>query len=142
MIDSDWEKLLVLNRLDPAFLAEKLFIFKIKTAWQDIVGPLYYPYSEPVAIKNGKLMVFVEHVAYQMELAMNETRILKLINDLLGSRSIFRLIYSVKMLQKPPLPTEKLPEGSLDGKENLVSLIQDENDAEIKKKLLDLIRVL
>lgn len=121
--------------------SRNLFIIKrLEASWEKIVGPGLYAYSRPQKVEGNTLKIIVPNSAYKMEFTFIKDFVLKNISSYLD----FYKIYSFKLIVgnfqsltqlKPPVKR------TLEGKEDLLSLIEREPDPISRKKLIELIEL-
>ncbi|AXR59978.1 DUF721 domain-containing protein [Leptospira mayottensis] len=125
-------------------LQERIFIHTLRNRWKEIVGPVFASHSEVDSIRFGRLRILVSHNAYKQELLFLQNRIIRESVRFVGKgivRSIEISIGKLTTLQSPVLPETKEKKG-LEGKEDLIAILEKETDIEIKKRYLEILQYL
>ncbi|AXR67532.1 DUF721 domain-containing protein [Leptospira mayottensis] len=125
-------------------LQERIFIHTLRNRWKEIVGPVFASHSEVDSIRFGRLRILVSHNAYKQELLFLQNRIIRESVRFVGKgivRSIEISIGKLTTLHSPVLPETKEKKG-LEGKEDLIAILEKETDIEIKKRYLEILQYL
>ncbi|MDI7186252.1 DUF721 domain-containing protein [Leptospira santarosai] len=125
-------------------LQEKISIHTLKNRWKEIVGPVFASHSEVNSIRFGKLRILVSHNAYKQELLFLQNRIIRESVRFVGKgivRSIEISIGKLTIFHPPVLPETKEKKG-LEGKEDLIAILEKETNIEIKKRYLEILQYL
>jgi hypothetical protein len=119
--------------------ARNLFVIgRLEASWEKIVGSGLFPYSRPLKVEENVLKMIVPNSAYKMEFTFIKDMVLKNINSALDFYKIYSFRITVGNFKS--LNTAKpIVKKSLEGKEHLIALIENETDPIIKAKLLSLI---
>ncbi len=136
----------VLNQLGitEESLQEKISLNTLRNRWKEIVGPVFASHSEVNSIQFGKLRIVVSHNAYKQELLFLQNRILGQASQFLGKgvvRSIEISIGKLSNLVNSKQPETKEKKG-LEGKEDLIAILEKETDPEVKKRYLEILQYL
>ncbi|RHX92177.1 DUF721 domain-containing protein [Leptospira stimsonii] len=136
----------VLNQLGitEESLQEKISLNTLRNRWKEIVGPVFASHSEVNSIQFGKLRIVVSHNAYKQELLFLQNRILRQASQFLGKGVVRSLEISIGKLSN--LVNSKQPETKekkgLEGKEDLIAILEKETDPEVKKRYLEILQYL
>lgn len=125
-------------------LQEKISVHTLRNRWKEIVGPVFATHSEVNSIQFGKLRIIVSHNAYKQELLFLQNRILRESARFLGRgfvRSIEISIGKLTASYSPSSPETKEKKG-LEGKEDLIAILEKETDPEVKKRYLEILQYL
>ncbi|TGM08836.1 DUF721 domain-containing protein [Leptospira barantonii] len=125
-------------------LQEKISVHTLRNRWKEIVGPVFATHSEVNSIQFGKLRIVVSHNAYKQELLFLQNRIIRESARFLGRgivRSIEISIGKLTASYSPSLPETKEKKG-LEGKEDLIAILEKETDPEVKKRYLEILQYL
>lgn len=125
-------------------LQEKISLNTLRNRWKEIVGPVFASHSEVSSIQFGKLRIIVSHNAYKQELLFLQNRILRQSSQFLGKGVVRSLEISIGKLSnsnssKQPETKEKK---GLEGKEDLIAILEKESDPEVKKRYLEILQYL
>ncbi|MBM9499598.1 DUF721 domain-containing protein [Leptospira sp. 201903071] len=136
----------VLNQLGitEESLQEKISLNTLRNRWKEIVGPVFASHSEVNSIQFGKLRIIVSHNAYKQELLFLQNRILRQASQFLGKGVVRSLEISIGKLTNSgfsKLPETKEKKG-LEGKEDLIAILEKETDPEVKKRYLEILQYL
>ncbi|TGK07162.1 DUF721 domain-containing protein [Leptospira semungkisensis] len=140
----EFKKVLEELGLSEENLSNRIAVQTLSKRWADIIGPIYANHSEPYSIQGDALVIVTSHTAYKQEILFMRKRILSYSIRYLG-KDIIRKIevrignLSPKQAKQPIKPVDKT---GLDGKQDLISLIEKETDPIAKKRLLELIEFL
>ncbi|TGK28010.1 DUF721 domain-containing protein [Leptospira gomenensis] len=123
-------------------LREKISLHTLRNRWKEVVGPMFAPHSEVVSLQLGKLRIVVSHNAYKQELLFLQNRILRQSAQYLGKGSVRSIEISVgKLTSSYPSPKPETNEKKgLEGKEDLIAILEKETDPEIKKRYLEILQ--
>ncbi|MDV6234018.1 DUF721 domain-containing protein [Leptospira ellisii] len=123
-------------------LREKISLHTLRNRWKEIVGPMFVPHSEVVSLQSGKLRIVVSHNAYKQELLFLQNRILRQSGQFLGKGSVRSIEISVGKLTAsyPSSQPETNEKKGLEGKEDLIAILEKETDPEIKKRYLEILQ--
>ncbi|RHX87768.1 DUF721 domain-containing protein [Leptospira stimsonii] len=136
----------VLNQLGitEESLQEKISLNTLRNRWKEIVGPVFASHSDVNSIQFGKLRIVVSHNAYKQELLFLQNRILRQASQFLGKGVVRSLEISIGKLSN--LVNSKQPETKekkgLEGKEDLIAILEKETDPEVKKRYLEILQYL
>ncbi|EMY77437.1 PF05258 family protein [Leptospira weilii serovar Ranarum str. ICFT] len=125
-------------------LQEKISVHTLRNRWKEIIGPVFASHSEVNSVQFGKLRILVSHNAYKQELLFLQNRILRESARFLGKgivRSIEISIGKLTTSYSPALPETKEKKG-LEGKDDLIAILEKETDPEVKKRYLEILQYL
>ncbi|AYV55963.1 DUF721 domain-containing protein [Leptospira kmetyi] len=125
-------------------LQEKISLHTLRNRWKEIVGPVFAGHSEVNSIQFGKLRIVVSHNAYKQELLFLQNRILRESARFLGRGTVRSIEISIGKLTAsyaPASPETKEKKG-LEGKEDLIAILEKETDPEVKKRYLEILQYL
>ncbi|EQA64741.1 DUF721 domain-containing protein [Leptospira alexanderi] len=125
-------------------LQERIFVHTLRNRWKEIVGPVFASHSEVDSIRFNKLRILVSHNAYKQELLFLQNRIIRESMRFVGKgvvRSIEISIGKLTTFHSPILPETKEKRG-IEGKEDLIAILEKETDIEIKKRYLEILQYL
>lgn len=118
---------------------EKSVLNRLRSNWVDIIGPIYCNQACPTKFSNSTLWITVTHPAYKMELGFIQENIIQQVNKLFSRKVAHKIKFSVGQVATQHIVAEK-KQGSLEGKENLLAIIDSEKDPEAKSRLIELIK--
>lgn len=119
-----------------------LTLKKIKDNWEALVGNLLADHSFPKDYYEDSLIVVTTHPAYSQEILFHSHKILDFLKKKTNLHSIKKIHCSIGQIPIKKKKFTSKKEGSLDGKDHLLYSIQGLEDADLKSKLVDLIKVL
>ncbi|XDD50250.1 DciA family protein [Leptospira sp. WS92.C1] len=125
-------------------LQEKISLNTLRNRWKEIVGPVFASHSEVYSIQFGKLRIIVSHNAYKQELLFLQNRILRQSGQFLGRGVVRSLEISIGKLA-PSFASSQLEvkeKRGLEGKEDLIAILEKETDPDIKKRYLEILQYL
>ncbi len=134
-IDSLLEKLNCTNDK----LIETTVLNRLRSNWIDIIGPVYCNQTYPDKYYNFTLWITATHPAYKMELNFIKTNIIYQINKLFNRKIVHKINCSIGEVSGNYFVGKK-EKGTLEGKENLLSIVDMETDKETKDRLVELIK--
>ncbi|EQA73851.1 DciA family protein [Leptospira noguchii] len=125
-------------------LQEKISVHTLKNRWKEIVGPVFASNSEVNSIQLGKLRILVSHNAYKQELLFLQNRIIRESARFLGKGIVRSIEISIGKLSisYSTATTETKEKKGLEGKEDLIAILEKETDPEIKKRYLEILQYL
>ncbi|MCR8649053.1 DciA family protein [Leptospira interrogans] len=125
-------------------LQEKISIHTLKNRWKEIVGPVFASNSEVNSIQLGKLRILVSHNAYKQELLFLQNRIIRESARFLGKGIVRSIEISIGKLTASYsiTNTETKEKKGLEGKDDLIAILEKETDPEIKKRYLEILQYL
>ncbi|WP_061243634.1 DciA family protein [Leptospira interrogans] len=125
-------------------LQEKISIHTLKNRWKEIVGPVFASNSEVYSIQFGKLRILVSHNAYKQELLFLQNRIIRESARFLGKGIVRSIEISIGKLTASYsiTNTETKEKKGLEGKDDLIAILEKETDPEIKKRYLEILQYL
>ncbi|AKP24480.1 conserved hypothetical protein [Leptospira interrogans serovar Manilae] len=125
-------------------LQEKISIHTLKNRWKEIVGPVFASNSEVNSIQFGKLRILVSHNAYKQELLFLQNRIIRESARFLGKGIVRFIEISIGKLTASYsiTNTETKEKKGLEGKDDLIAILEKETDPEIKKRYLEILQYL
>ncbi|AAN47203.1 DUF721 domain-containing protein [Leptospira interrogans] len=125
-------------------LQEKISIYTLKNRWKEIVGPVFASNSEVNSIQFGKLRILVSHNAYKQELLFLQNRIIRESARFLGKGIVRSIEISIGKLTASYsiTNTETKEKKGLEGKDDLIAILEKETDPEIKKRYLEILQYL
>ncbi|ALE37245.1 DUF721 domain-containing protein [Leptospira interrogans] len=125
-------------------LQEKISIHTLKNRWKEIVGPVFASNSEVNSIQFGKLRILVSHNAYKQELLFLQNRIIRESARFLGKGIVRSIEISIGKLTASYsiTNTETKEKKGLEGKDDLIAILEKETDPEIKKRYLEILQYL
>ncbi|MCG6191630.1 DUF721 domain-containing protein [Leptospira sp. FAT2] len=125
-------------------LQEKISLHTLRNRWKEIVGPVFAAHSEVNSIQFGKLRILVSHNAYKQELLFLQNRILRESARFLGKGTVRSIEISIGKLSAsyPSSSVETKEKKGLEGKEDLIAILEKETDPEVKKRYLEILQYL
>lgn len=126
---------------DKESLLNTVILNQVIQNWKEIIGPVYMNQAQPVRVDRDILFIRVSHSAYKMEIGFIKDSILKSANKIFQRPLLKKIEIQIGNLQFKPLPREVVTE-TLEGKSELVEVIQKEEDEFIRNKLLNFVKKL
>ncbi|TGL61086.1 DciA family protein [Leptospira sarikeiensis] len=125
-------------------LEARIAVQTLTKRWADIIGPIYANHSEPFSLNNDTLVIITTHSAYKQEILFMRKRILSYSARYLGRDVVKKIEIRIGNLvqKRQKSPSYTADKTGLEGKQDLVSLIEKETDPIAKKRLLELIEYL
>ncbi|MCK4546922.1 MAG: DUF721 domain-containing protein [Candidatus Eisenbacteria sp.] len=77
----------------------RIFEGKALAAWNDVVGGSLKTHTNPVRIKNGRMVVAVEDSIWKQEVSLLRGEIIRKLNDRIGREAIQDIILVVRSLK-------------------------------------------
>jgi len=65
-------------------LKPKLDQLKVKSIWENMMGPSINKYTREVSLRKGKLMVQIDSAPLKQELSFGKEKIIKMMNEEIG----------------------------------------------------------
>ena len=122
-------------------LLNTIILNQVTQNWKEIIGPVYVNQVQPFKVDRDVLIVRVAHSAYKMEIGFIKESILRTANKLFQQPLLKKIEIQVGNLQYKPVNREAQIE-TLEGKLELVEVIQQEEDEFIRNKLLNFVKKL
>lgn len=126
---------------DKESLLNTVILNQVVQNWKEIIGPVYVNQAQPIRVDREILFLRVSHSAYKMEIGFIKDSILRSANKIFQRPLLKKIEIQVGNLQYKPSPREVLNE-TLEGKSELVEVIQREEDEFIRNKLLNFVKKL
>ena len=126
---------------DKESLLNTVILNQVVQNWKEIIGPVYVNQAQPIRVDREILFLRVSHSAYKMEIGFIKDSILRSANKIFQRPLLKKIEIQVGNLQYKPSPREVLNE-TLEGKSELVDVIQKEEDEFIRNKLLNFVKKL
>lgn len=126
---------------DKESLLNTVILNQVIQNWKEIIGPVYVNQAQPIRVDRDILFIRVSHSAYKMEIGFIKDSILKSANKIFQRPLLKKIEIQVGNLQYKPALREVLNE-TLEGKSELVEVIQKEEDEFIRNKLLNFVKKL
>ena len=126
---------------DKESLLNTVILNQVVQNWKEIIGPVYVNQAQPIRVDREILFLRVSHSAYKMEIGFIKDSILRSANKIFQRPLLKKIKVQVGNLQYKPSPREVLNE-TLEGKSELVEVIQREEDEFIRNKLLNFVKKL
>ncbi|MBP7280936.1 MAG: DUF721 domain-containing protein [Leptospiraceae bacterium] len=126
---------------DKESLLNTVILNQVVQNWKEIIGPVYENQAQPIRVDREILFLRVSHSAYKMEIGFIKDSILRSANKIFQRPLLKKIEIQVGNLQYKPAPREVLNE-TLEGKSELVDVIQKEEDEFIRNKLLNFVKKL
>ncbi len=126
---------------DKESLLNTVILNQVVQNWKEIIGPVYVNQAQPIRVDREILFLRVSHSAYKMEIGFIKDSILRSANKIFQRPLLKKIEIQVGNLQYKPTPREVLNE-TLEGKSELVEVIQKEEDEFIRNKLLNFVKKL
>ena len=134
----DLEKIVHLFSYPQEDVHSKVLLNILNENWKKIAGEIYENHTEPVKIIGSTIFINVSHPAYKMEISFIKDRLISEANKAIGKPLFREIAVNVGKVRHQKIQ-KKDKTGNLEGKDELVQLIQKEEDEETRKKLLKLI---
>lgn len=138
---TDLESLVHQIGYDKESLLNSIIFNQVIQNWKEIIGPVYLNQAQPIRVDRDILFLRVSHSAYKMEIGFLKEPILKAANKIFQKPLLKKIEIQVGNLQYKPILNLKNTE-TLDGKSELVEVIQKEEDEFIRNKLLNFVKKL
>lgn len=138
---TDLESLVHQIGYDKESLLNSVIFNQVIQNWKEIIGPVYLNQAQPIRVDRDILFLRVSHSAYKMEIGFLKEPILKAANKIFQKPLLKKIEIQVGNLQYKPILNLKNTE-TLDGKSELVEVIQKEEDEFIRNKLLNFVKKL
>lgn len=132
----------VKDLFSPEEIAKSILLRRLTNRWESLVGPVLATHSVPKDIVSNYLLVNTTHPAYSQEIGFHSQKILNCIQKEFGWQHIQTVRCVIGKVQIPKSKLIQKKEGTLEGKESLVQLIDKVEDPKLKDKFLELIKVL
>ena len=129
------------GKSDKESLMHTVILNQVVQNWKEIIGPVYVNQAQPIRVDREILFLRVSHSAYKMEIGFIKDSILRSANKIFQRPLLKKIEIQVGNLQYKPSPREVLNE-TLEGKSELVEVIQREEDEFIRNKLLNFVKKL
>lgn len=126
---------------DKESLLNTVILNQVIQNWKEIIGPVYVNQAQPIRVDRDILFIRVSHSAYKMEIGFIKDSILKSANKIFQRSLLKKIEIQIGNLQYKPTQREVLNE-TLEGKSELVEVIQKEEDEFIRNKLLNFVKKL
>jgi predicted nucleic acid-binding Zn ribbon protein len=123
-------------------IIQSIAMRKILNQWDSLVGPVLADHSFPKELQSDSLIVQTSHSAYSQEIGFHSNQILQFVHKHLGMNGIKTIRCVIGKVPQKRKKNLVKKEGSLVGKDHLLKSIQDVEDPELKKKFMELIKVL
>ena len=120
-------------------LIETAVLNRLRSNWVDIIGPVYCNQTYPNKYYNSTLWIRVTHPAYKMELSFMEKGLIFQINKLFNRKLVHKINCSIGEVSGN-YSVKKEDQGTFEGKENLLSIVDLETDKETKERLIKLVK--
>ncbi|TGK03149.1 DUF721 domain-containing protein [Leptospira langatensis] len=140
----EFKKVLEELGLSEESLSNRIAVQTLSKRWADIIGPIYANQSEPYSIQGDVLIIVTSHTAYKQEILFLKKRILSYSARYLGKDTVRKVEVRIGNLSRKQQKQAYQPvdKTGLDGKQDLISLLEKETDPIAKKRLLELIEYL
>ncbi len=126
---------------DKEALLNTTILNQVTQNWKEIIGPVYVNQAQAFRVDRETLFIRVSHSAYKMEINFIKDSILKSANKIFQRPLLKKIEIQIGNLQYKPASREVINE-SLEGKSELVEVIQKEEDEFIRNKLLNFVKKL
>ena len=126
---------------DKESLLNTTILNQVTQNWKEIIGPVYVNQAQPIRVDRDILFLRVSHSAYKMEIGFIKEPILKAANKIFQKQLLKKIEIQIGNLQYKPIANIKETE-TLDGKSELIEVIQREEDENIRNKLLNFVKKL
>jgi hypothetical protein len=138
---TDLESVIHQMNYDKESLLNTVILNQVKQNWKEIIGPVYLNQAQPIKVNRETLYLRVSHSAYKMEISFIKESILRTANKLFQKPLLRKIEIQIGNLQYKLVNPESQPE-TLEGKSELVEVIQKEEDEFIRNKLLKFVKIL
>lgn len=138
---TDFDSLIHQIGYDKETLLNTVILNQVIQNWKEIIGPVFVNQAQPIRVDRDILFIRVSHSAYKMEIGFIKESILKSANKIFQRPLLKKIEIQIGNLQYKPAPPEVINE-TLEGKSELVEVIQKEEDEFIRNKLLNFVKKL